>query len=237
LKKNYSFYSKTILCISDLHIPYHHPDSFAFLKHLKKLYKPDLVVSLGDLGDFHNISFHDSDPDLPSAGDELKKLQEYSVQLEKIFPNMIIIGSNHGDLPLRRLFAAGLSKKLLRPYCEIYGVGKGWVFADDLTLTSKSQTIYFNHGIVKNGLKLATQRGVNVVQGHYHTEFNIQYASNPQDLLWSLQTGCLINPQSLAFAYNKLQVNRPIIGTAVIVDGQPILEPMILNSKGRWIGV
>ena len=62
---------KSILVISDLHIPYHHRDSFEFLKALKKKYKPDLVVNIGDEIDCHALSFHDSNPDLPSAGDEL----------------------------------------------------------------------------------------------------------------------------------------------------------------------
>ena len=61
-----------ILCISDLHIQAHHPQSFDFLKALKKKIKPDLVVNGGDELDKHALSFHDSDPDLPSAGDELR---------------------------------------------------------------------------------------------------------------------------------------------------------------------
>ena len=44
----------------------------AFLRALKKKYKGfDLVVGIGDEIDQHAISMHDSDPDLPSAGDEL----------------------------------------------------------------------------------------------------------------------------------------------------------------------
>ena len=63
--------NKCVLIISDLHIPYHHKDSFAFLKEVKKVFKPDNVVNIGDLLDFHAISMHDSDPDLPSSGHEL----------------------------------------------------------------------------------------------------------------------------------------------------------------------
>ena len=63
---------KSILIISDTHIPYHHKDLFPFLKAIKKLYKPTKIVHIGDEVDKHALSFHDSDPDLPSAGDELK---------------------------------------------------------------------------------------------------------------------------------------------------------------------
>ena len=67
---------KRILVISDLHIPYHHKDSFEFLREIKKEYKPDFVVNIGDLLDFHAISMHSHDPDLYSAGHELDKSKE-----------------------------------------------------------------------------------------------------------------------------------------------------------------
>ena len=225
-----------ILTISDMHIPYHHPDALEFLKHLKKKYKPDLVVNLGDMLDFHNISFHDSDPNLLSAGDELSQARKYIKQVEKIFPNMIIIGSNHGDLPLRKFLAAGLPKSLIRPYHEIYGVSKNWKFVDDLTIEYKGiPDIYFAHGIRKNALSTAQQRGQCFIQGHFHESFNIQYCGNPHSLLWAVTAGCLIDRKSLAFNYNKLNLNRPIIGTAVIMNGQPILEPMLLSRQGNWL--
>ena len=91
-------------------------------------------------------------------------------------------------------------------------------------------------GMVKDGLKLAMQRGTNVVQGHYHTDFNIKYVGNPSNLLFSLQSGCLINTKALSFAYDKLNLSRPIIGTSVIINSKPELIPMVLNSRGRWVG-
>lgn len=235
MELTYQYKTKTILTISDMHIPYHHPDSFDFLAECKKRYKPDLVVSMGDLADFHDISFHDSDPDLMSAGDEMRALQKYSKQLEKIFPKMYVIGSNHGDLPARRAFASKMPKHFLRPYNEIYGVGKGWQFIDDLTLNDGKESIYFSHGVAKDGLKLSAQRGVNSVQGHYHTEFRIDYISNPQNLLWAMHTGCLLDKRALAFAYNKLDVNRPIIGTGAIKNGHPFLIPMIIDKNHKWV--
>ena len=49
---------KRILVISDMHIPYHHKDSIKFLKEIKKEFKPDTVINIGDLLDFHAISMH-----------------------------------------------------------------------------------------------------------------------------------------------------------------------------------
>ena len=68
---------KKILIISDLHIPYHHKDSFDFLREIKKEFKPDTVINIGDSLDFHAISMHSHDPDLFSAGHELKEARRY----------------------------------------------------------------------------------------------------------------------------------------------------------------
>ena len=77
--------------------------------------------------------------------------------------------------------------------------------------------------------------GMNVVQGHYHTEFSIHYSSSPAQLIWSMQVGCLINDRSLAFAYNKTTLKRPILGVGMVIDSQPKLIPMIIKD-GKWVG-
>ena len=51
-----------------------------------------------------------------------------------------------------------------------------------------------------------------------------------------MTVGCLINPKSLAFAYGKNFSKRPIIGMGVILDGVPVLIPMLLDKHGRWDG-
>lgn len=232
----YSISKKTIIVISDMHIPYHHPDSLKFLAAAKKKYKPDLVICIGDLGEFHDISFHPSDPDMDSAGRELIALRKYAKQLEKIFPKMIIVGSNHGDLPLRVAFDAGLPKDLIRPFNDIYQVGKGWQFVDDLTLVEGSEILYFAHFLGANVANAVAQRGVCVITGHTHTNFSISYVSTPRNLLWGMSVGCSIDKRSLAFAYNKLDLKRPIIGHGLIRKGVPSLLPILLNAKHKWMG-
>jgi len=85
-------------------------------------------------------------------------------------------------------------------------------------------------------LKVAMQYGMNAVQGHYHTKFSISYFSNPDQLVWGMQTGCLINQKSMAFQYAKNFKTRFIVGCGMIINGQPKLMPMMLNEHGKWIG-
>lgn len=228
---------KRILFISDQHAPYQHPDMIRFLAAIKKKYKPTLVINGGDEVDAHALSFHDHDSDLPSAGDELKEAAKILRKLEALFPRMIILDSNHGSLALRRMRVNGIPMKYLQTPNKIYGVSDKWNWVNDLTLRlPNGQLLYACHGMTKSGIKLAAQRGTNVVQFHYHTEFRIDYIGNPSNLLWSLQSGCLINRKSLAFAYDKLNLNRPIIGTSMCINSKPLLIPMILDSRGRWTG-
>ena len=227
--------NSSVLVISDLHIPYHHQDAFEFLKALKKKYKPDLIVNIGDELDHHAISMHEHNPDLMSAGDELKQSKEYVRDLEKIFPRMTLVHSNHSSLVYRRALKYGLPKDYLKSYNEFLGVGDGWKWVDDLTVTlSDGSRCFFTHGISADVLKVSAQYGMNSVQGHFHTKFSIGYFSNPDALIWGMQVGCLINQKSMAFDYAKNFKSRFIVGCGMIIDGQPKLMPMVLDKDGRW---
>jgi len=226
---------KSVLVISDLHIPYHHPDAFEFLTQLKKKYKPDLIVNIGDEIDQHSISFHNHHPDLKSPGDELRVTRQYVKELEKIFPEMTLVHSNHSSLIYRRAVAHGLSLEYLKSYNEFLQVGPGWKWVDDFTVTlSDGQRCFFTHGMASRALAVSMQYGCNVCQGHYHSKFSIEYFSNPDKLVWAMQTGCLINQKELAFEYAKNFKSRFIIGCGMIIEGQPKLMPMILKDGGRW---
>ena len=180
--------------------------------------------------------FMDSDPDLPSAGDELKLSLPVIKELEKLFPDMDLLDSNHGSLVYRRALKHGIPKAYLRNYNEFLKVGKRWKWHDDLTIKTSNGPVYFCHGKVVDVLKLAQSMGMSCVQGHYHSSYNIKYYGNSLGLYFGLQVGCLINKDSLAFRYNKTQKARPIIGLGMILNGLPKLVPMVLDKKGKWNG-
>jgi predicted phosphodiesterase len=227
--------NKRILIISDLHIPYHHEDSFAFLREIKKQYKPDFVVNIGDLLDFHAISMHDHNPDLPSAGDELNISKEYIKELESIYPEMIEVDSNHSSLVYRRALKYGMSTQFLKDYGDFLGTKK-WKWIDDLTLTmSNGQRCFFTHGRSADVLKTSQTMGMSCVQGHFHTKFVISYWANPDNLFFGMNVGCLVNQKSMAFAYARNFRTRFINGCGIVIDGIPKLLPMVLNNKGKWI--
>jgi hypothetical protein len=227
---------QTILVISDLHIPFEHPDALRFLKAIKAKYKPTDVVQIGDEVDFHALSFHDSDPDLMSAGDELKEAIKKLKPYYKMFPKVTVIESNHGSMVLRKALANGIPKAVLKQYNEVLEAPKGWQWKFDTTIKTPLGPVYFCHGKSGAAGRLASQYGMSCVQGHYHEKAQITYISTPEKLMFDAHTGCLANDKSLALGYNKINPKRPIVSVILIDNGIPTIIPMILNSEYKWIG-
>lgn len=229
--------NKSILVISDLHCPFNHRDSVAFLKAVKAKYSPDRVILTGDEADFAGISFHDHDPDLDSPGAELDATIKALKPLYKLFPKAQILESNHGSLVLRKAKATGLSTRYFKTYGEILSAPKGWTWHFDITLTLPDGTAcYFHHSKGVNAKKNSQAMGMSFVQGHHHETFELSFWGNPNALLFGMTVGCLVNTKSLAMAYNKNNLKRPVLGCGYIKDSKPFLIPMVVDKHNRWVG-
>lgn len=227
---------KRILVLGDLHAPYMHKDSLNFLKTVKEKLKPTRVICTGDECDNHAISMHDSDPDLYSAGNELLKAIKALNPIYKLFPKVDVIESNHGSLVFRRAHKYGLPKAVLKSYREYLQAPKGWNWYFDLVIHTPTGPVYFHHGKSAVPGKLSQNLGMSCVQGHYHSNFYIYNWASPLRIFFDMNVGCLVDNKSLAMAYGKNSMKKPIIGCGAIIDGIPQLIPMILNGNGRWRG-
>lgn len=228
-----------ILVIPDIHAPYEHPDTLAFLKAVRDALNPDCVVNLGDMLDGHALSFHESDPNLDSAGAEFEKARVFVGKLHKLFPQMLECHSNHGSLIYRRAKAHGIPVQMIKTYREMLfpnGGGEGWSWRYAWRINTLLGTVTFKHQASGDPLLDAAHTGTNLVTGHQHGNFDIQYAASSERLYYAMRSGCLIDKDSLAFAYGKHTRNKPIIGCSVIVNGIPRLVPMLLDRSGRWVG-
>lgn len=230
---------RRILVVGDLHAPYTHPDAIDFLRHVRDSYVPDMVVQVGDETDGHAISFHDSDPNLDSAGVELEKAKVVLEKLHDLFPNLLICDSNHGSLVYRRAKAHGLPVQFIKKYRDIlfpeHGAKK-WSWADAWVLNTPLGPVRFQHQVSGDFMLNASHERTSLVLGHEHGKFEVQYAASSTALYFGAYAGCLIDRKSLAFAYGKLHRKKPILGVMVITDGCPALIPMLMNDSGRWVG-
>ncbi|MEE4244541.1 MAG: metallophosphoesterase [Kangiellaceae bacterium] len=226
---------KTVLVIPDTHIPYSHPDYIRFLASIKRFYKPDIVIHLGDELDYHAISFHDSDSSLLAADDELDKaIIELQEGLHKLFPKLYLLESNHGSLVYRKMKANGLPIRVLKPLAELYETPK-WSWHHDILLITKQSPVYMCHGKAAAYGKLAKEMGCSAIQGHYHGKFEITWHRTAMGSRFNAFAGCLVDEDSMAMAYARNNLPKPVLG-AMLIDkaGLPYLLKMKLDTKGRW---
>lgn len=239
INKNVS--TGNVLVISDMHLPFQHKDTFRFLQALKDKYKPSIVVCIGDECDKHSLSYHESETSLPSANDELAMATKHILELEKMFPEMYLVESNHGSLAYRKAKTVGIPNQYLKSYNEVYGVGSGWKWMDHLVMNIHGQDVLFIHGKTTDVTKVSKANSMCVVQGHYHTLSKVEwwqpygYGNDKPKRRWAMQVGCLIDNSSAAFNYNKQSPIAPIISCGIIVNGKPeivFMEDVLTDNKG-----
>jgi len=215
-----------VLVIGDLHTPFNHKE---YLKHCKdtyKKYKCNKVVLIGDLVDNHFSSFHETNPNGYGAGQELTKAVEQIKLYYKAFPEATVLVGNHDRIILRKAIAAGVSTNWIKDYADIFNT-PNWTFQTHLILDN----VLYHHGEGGgNLLNAVLHNRMNIVQGHYHTKFEIKYTASTKDILWGLQTGCGIDDSSYAFDYAKLNLKRSVLGCSVVLNNGtlPVLIPMNL---------
>lgn len=239
-----------ILAFGCIHLPYHHPDALSFLQALREDVEPTRVVCLGDEVDWQSLNAFVRDPDLASAGHELREARRAILALHDLFPVCDVLHSNHAARPRRAAKAAGLPRGVLACPGDVLfgdriedgrfvrpnGRGLGWRWHHELTLDLRTGPCVFAHDLGTNLQRIALEEGVSVVQADHHRLAGVEWIATRQGQRFAAASGCLINPRSPAFAYDRAGARRPMLGALVIYDGVPSLAPMLLDRSGRWIG-
>lgn len=227
-----------ILVISDMQTPYHHKDSILFLKEIKKQLKPTRIISIGDLYDFNFFSDYGKNPNLYSGRDELELVKEASKELYKLFPEMDILDSNHGNRIRRKAFQAGLPSSVLRDEMEIIGGPKTWKLHPQLIIKlPNGDKVKLVHNFNSNVLNSSKDQAMSLIQGHYHSKMELLYWSSGEKSYFGMTVGCLINDLNReVFGYNGTQSKRPVLGTGFILNSVPMLIPMQTDKKNNWVG-
>jgi hypothetical protein len=243
--------NSSVLVLPDLHAPYAHPDAVAFLCAVRDAIGATRCVSVGDETDFHALSFHDSDPDLDSAGRELESARVFLRRLEREFPVLELVESNHGALPFRRAHAHGMPSRLVRSYREILfgetdengdsivvnGRGALWRWSPQLRIELPGNRVAFvRHTYGADIVRVARENGACLIQGHHHGLLEARHATLLHGSVWALSVGCLIDPTHSAFNYGRASRIQPALGCGAIVGGEPIAVKMPLDEHGRWTG-
>lgn len=216
----------TVLVVPDLHCPHEHPKALLFLDSLAREHRADKVVFLGDEVDFASFSRFPKDPDAQSPGDELNSAIESLMPFFRAFPKAYVCESNHTDRIYKRAFEAGLPRRTIVNQRQLLKAPAGWQWKFEWVIDG----VHYRHGDGLSGdtaAKLASERyGVPVVFGHLHGLHQIHRTLVDGGKRWSMAVGCLINPKSPAFSYAKHSHRKPVLGAAIVKDGNPQWFPL-----------
>jgi len=212
-----------VLLIPDLHAPFIRKGYLEFCIAMKKKWNCKEVYFLGDLLDNHYMSFHDTDPDGYSANDELERAIVQLDGFHKAFPVARVVLGNHDNIPDRKAFNAGLSKRWIKGVGEVLGF-KNWEYKD----VWWHNNIMMCHGIGMQAHTRMKNDMVSVIQGHFHSKTSIIYQVGVDRKTFAMQLGCGIDNNTFAMAYGKWYP-RQHINIGVLLEGKtPLIEYMDL---------
>jgi predicted phosphodiesterase len=218
--------------IGDTHIPFTHPRYLEFCKDTFEEYGCGPIVHIGDFWDNHAMSYHESDPDGSSAGDEFLRAMDASQYWYTAFPDVVWLNGNHDNIPMRRVKSAGLSKRVLRE--NIYRTPEGWVNRESIIIND----VHYSHGIGMAGINghrnHAIAQGMSAVMGHCHSFGGVAYVSNPYQIMFGLNVGCGIDIEAYAMEYSKHFPNRPTLGCGIVFNREvAVFVPMNMRRYSR----
>lgn len=212
---------ENILVIGDLHEPFSLIGYLEFCREIQEEEDCGTVIFIGDIIDNHFSSYHETDPDGYSAGEELDRAIDKIAEWYYVFPNATITIGNHDRMAYRKAQTAGVTKRWIRKYSEVLET-PNWKFVEYIEI----KNVNYNHG---EGAKAATKMKNELqsqVQGHHHNEFYINYSVGPSNRIFGVQVGCGVDRKAYAMAYGK-NFKKPVIGCVTVKEGKyPRLHPM-----------
>jgi hypothetical protein len=224
--------SKTLV-IGDLHEPATHPGYLKFCKDVQKKYDTKKTIFIGDIVDWHGISFHDKEPHCPGPMMEYTQAKAQIKKWHRAFPNALICIGNHDCRPQRLAKTKGIPEEFLRSYNDLWGTPTWkWDFHyifDD---------VYYTHGTRSGGIHPAWNKSgkmlMSVVMGHCHARAGLKWRANPLKRIFSMDVGCGIDNDAFQFIYGKDYDDKPFLSCGVVLDGGPKHIEMKMAKGERY---
>jgi predicted phosphodiesterase len=223
-----------ILIAGDTHLPFVRKGYLQFLKDLRKKYRCNMILHIGDVVDSHSISFHEHHPELPNSLDEYKQAFEMVKEWKVVFPKMLVVIGNHDSRIIRLANSVNIPSQMLKTYQEIWETpGWNWQWSFDI------DNIHYVHGHNSGGglwpaYNMMRKTAQSCVCGHYHSAAGLKYLVNHNARLFGLDVGAGCDDNQLAFAYNQFNAIRSVMSAAVILDGVPYLEIMPISTGEKY---
>ncbi len=216
-----------LMIFGDLHIPFINWDVARFCADYAKHYKPDLCIQMGDTIDAHAWSLYQKATDSPNASDEwentLHSMNKFHGMFNKSTPWKILDG-NHTRRIMLRASEANLPPQLIKTLSFMFPYENWSWHISPLPLVIND--IAFVHGDECPGTswQKAQKLGMSLVQGHTHTA-HIHYINTFRKQIFGMDTGTLMDSESVAGRYAVKNPMKSWMGLALIDKGIPSLIP------------
>lgn len=201
---------RRILVIGDLHCPFDLDGYLEFCIETYAKYNCNQVVFIGDIIDNHYSSYHESDPNGMSGGDELEKAIERVQKWYNAFPIADVIIGNHDRLIMRKSFSSAIPKEWIKSYNEVLGTSWNW------TERIVYDGVQFVHGEGGTARTKAKNDMMSTVQGHIHTQAYTEWMVGRNFRVFGMQVGCGVDSKSYAAAYAR-NYKKQAIGLGVVL--------------------
>lgn len=222
-----------VLVIGDIHEPVSHPGYLKFCKDLRDRHRCDEVMFIGDVVDWHAVSFHSHHPDAPGPADEFELALYGVTKWRKAFPKARVCIGNHDERLVRLAESVNIPARFMRDYTDIWKT-PNWKWGNEHILDD----VLYMHGTGCGGLHPAynamAKRLMSVVMGHIHSAAGIKWRANPTRRVFGMDTGCGVDDKAFAMAYGVHHQIRSILSAAVVIDGIPHHEVMAIGPGEKY---
>jgi len=211
--------------VGDVHEPVSHPGYLSFCKDIFESWDCDTVHFIGDVVDWHGVTFHARHPDAPGPRDEYLQAKRGIKRWATAFPNATVSIGNHDERCIRLAESVNIPSNMLRDYEDVW-MTPGWKWEHETVIDE----VYYFHGTGMGGAYAAYNASkkmcMNVVMGHVHSNGGVKWTTTPTARFFGMDTGCGIDDRSAAMAYGKHLKTRPCLSAGVVIDGIPYHEIM-----------
>lgn len=214
-----------VLVVGDLHEHATHQMYLRFTKDMERKYGTRRTVIIGDVVDWHSVSFHPKEPHCPGPMDEYEQTKAKVQRWYKAYPNALICIGNHDERPDRLSKSVSIPEICLKSYNDLWGTPK-WTWEYEHIIDN---VCYF-HGTGFSGIHPAWNalngKLMSVVMGHCHSRAGIKWLATPTQRIFGMDVGTGIDSKAWQFVYGKHLKFRPILSCGVVINGMPYLEVM-----------
>ncbi len=223
--KRWTNQESRVLVIGDTHTPFDLDTYLDFLVDTYERFNCNRVVHIGDEADHHYSSYHETDANGMSGGDELYHTKKRMARYYKAFPDVDVIIGNHTRIIMRKAQTGGIPREWIKDYNDVLGV-PNWNFHTELEIDG----VLYAHGEGGTARTKCKKDLQSIVQGHLHTQLYVEYVVGRNNRIFGMQVGCGINHEEYAFGYAKAGL-KPAIGCGVVIGGkEAIAVPMRLED-------